>query len=355
MSVLIIESGDRESSFYLTRALGIGNAPTFQVEIVPAGRVTPAMIENRTVVVLNNAPVPPAVGTAGFKRFVERGGGLLVAFGDRSAWPTAETDLLPGRMGSVVDRLEGRGGTMTLDYSHPAFEVFRAPRSGDFSAAKVQRYRLLETGPDDRVLARYDDARVAAAEKRVGAGRVVAWTTTLDDEWNDFARRPIYLPLVHQIVKYLARYEQETAWRSVGQVVDLSNALKGRAERAILTPSGQRIRVGESEPGLLEIDEQGIYEIRTGSGPAASTDRVAGNLDPGESDLSAIDPAELVGAVTGRAAASAAGAPAVPAHMTAEEAERRQAIWWYMLVAGVLLLAAEMVISNRLSQNERFL
>ena len=38
-----------------------------------------------------------------------------------------------------------------------------------------------------------------------------------------------------------------------------------------------------------------------------------------------------------------------------EEAERRQAIWWYLLMAGVLILAAETVISNRLSRREKFL
>ena len=83
----------------------------------------------------------------------------------------------------------GRGATLGyLDYSHPVFEVFKAPRSGDFSAAHVFRYRALDAGPGDRVLARYDDGAVAAAERRVGAGRVIAWTTTLDDSWTDLAR-----------------------------------------------------------------------------------------------------------------------------------------------------------------------
>jgi len=39
VTVLIVDSGDgRGSSFYLTKALAIGNAPAFQVETVPAGR-----------------------------------------------------------------------------------------------------------------------------------------------------------------------------------------------------------------------------------------------------------------------------------------------------------------------------
>jgi hypothetical protein len=41
--------------------------------------------------------------------------------------------------------------------------------------------------------------------------------------------------------------------------------------------------------------------------------------------------------------------------MTREEVERRQGLWWYLLLAGLLLLAAETAIANRLSRNEKFL
>jgi hypothetical protein len=66
-----------------------------------------------------------------------------------------------------------------------------------------------------------------------------------------------------------------------------------------------------------------------------------------------MDPQELVAAVTGRAVPTPS--QALPAEITAEEAERRQALWWYLIVAGLLLLTAEMGVSNYLSRNERFL
>ena len=355
VSVLIIENGDRAgSSFFLSKALAIGTTPTFQAEVVPAARVSATTLEGKSVVILNDTMVPPGAAGGVLKRYVERGGGLLVAFGARTSWPTSEVDLLPGRLGATVDPNDGRGATLSsLDYSHPVFEIFKAPRSGDFSAARVHRYRALQTAPDDRILARYDDGTVAAAEKRIGTGRVVAWTTTLDDSWNDVPKRPVYLPLVQQLVKYLARYEQPTAWLTVGQVVDLSALLKSRADRVVMTPSGERIRVPANAPGLLELNEQGIYEIRTGSN-SNRPDRIAVNLDPAESDLTPLDPEELVAAVTGHDVQTVAQA-AVPAEMTSEEAEKRQGLWWYLLVAGLLLLAAEMAVSNVLSRNERFL
>jgi hypothetical protein len=72
------------------------------------------------------------------------------------------------------------------------------------------------------------------------------------------------------------------------------------------------------------------------------------NLDPAESDLTPMDPRELVAAAIGHAAPDA-GQPAAST-VTPEDAERRQGIWWYLLLAGGLLLAAETILSNTLSR-----
>jgi hypothetical protein len=264
--------------------------------------------------------------------------------------------------------MSGRSGSLGyLDYGHQVFEVFKAPRSGDFSAARIFQYRVVEPTANDRVIARYDDGAVAAVERKVGAGRVLVWTSTLDDTWTDIAVKPVFLPLVHQVVRYLAHYEQPASWYTVGQVLDLNARARGRRDRFVITPSGQRLTpliAGEGPPdapgtqsgsGVLELTEQGVYEIRTPGGDnVARPEAVAVNLDPAESDLTPLDPQELVASVTGHAAPQAQ--PAASAQpLTQEEAERRQAFWWYLLMAGLLLLAAETVIANRLSRKEKFL
>jgi hypothetical protein len=357
VSVVIVDNGDRGSaSFYLTKALSIGNAPVFQVEGVSAARLTPAALDKASVVVLNDTAFPPAAAGGTLKRFVERGGGLLVVAGERTLWPMDQTDLLPGTIGQKVDRMTGRSGTLGfLDYSHPIFEIFKAPRSGDFSSPHVFQYRTLTVDPAvARVLARYDDGGVAAAERRVGNGRVIAWTSTLDDVSSDLAVKPVFLPLVHQLVRYLARYEQAASWYTVGQVLDLAAAIPGSpGDRLIVTPSGRRSTAPRSGPGLVELEEQGVYEIRT-PGATGRPLNVAVNLDPAEADLSPLDPHELVAAVTGRAN-DAEAQPQQAAALSREDAERRQGLWWYLLLAGLVLLAAETVISNRLSRRERFL
>jgi Aerotolerance regulator N-terminal/von Willebrand factor type A domain len=358
VSLSIVDALDRsDASLFLSKALSIGTTPTFQIDVTSTSRVAPATFEKRAVVILNDAPFPPG-GAGALKRFVERGGGLLVVAGDRSTWPSNEENLLPGRLGSSVDRMSGRSASLGyLDYSHPVFEVFKAPHSGDFSAVHIFRYRALTAGPGDRVIARYDDGAVAAAERKVGLGRVIVWTSTFDDNFADIAVKPIFLPLVHQLVRYLGRYEAATSWFTVGQVLDLSTRMRSRTARLVVSPSGERMPqsgTGEGAEGLLELNEQGVYEIRLTAAASGRPEAIAVNLDPAESDLASLDPNELVASVTGRAAAAQVP-PAVPPEMTREDAERRQSVWWYLLLTGLLLLAIETVISNRLSQKEKFL
>ncbi len=354
--VLVIDQrGDRsDPSLYLSRALGIGTAPAFRADLIPAAQTTVAQLDTHSVVVLNDVAFPPALSNGALRRFLERGGGLLVVLGEHSTWPASEAALLPGALGAMVDPPGGRSGSLGfLDYSHPIFEVFKAPRSGDFSGAHIFRYRALDAsvpGADARVLARFDDGGVAAAEKRIGTGRVIAWTSTLDDSWTDLPLKPVFLPLTHQIVRYLARYEEPAAWYTVGQALDVSERAAGQGDRVALTPSGQRIALGgPGAPRFVELGEQGFYEIRAIGGRAEKPAyAVAVNLDPAESDLTPMDPRELVAAAIGHAAPDA-GQPAAST-VTPEDAERRQGIWWYLLLAGGLLLAAETILSNRLSR-----
>ena len=362
--VLVIDSRDSrgvraaverrvDPSFYLTKALSIGTAPAFQVDAVSPSQLTIAQLDKHPIAVLNDVAFPPALGNGVLTRFVERGGGALVVLGEHSTWPEDAAALLPGKLGAVADAGgAGSGSLGFINYSHPIFELFKAPRSGDFSAARIFRYRALDTtalGAEARVLARFDDGAVAAAEKRTGAGRVIAWSSTIDDSWNDLALKPVFLPLVHQTMRYLARYEEPAAWYSVGQALDVSPRLASRAERFALTPSGQRIPLGGANPPrFIELEEQGFYEVRTKDAPRPAS-IVAVNLDPAESDLTAMDPRELVAAATGRAVSDIDQRAAAVA-ATPQDAERRQAIWWYLLLAGILVLAAETVVSNRLSR-----
>ncbi len=174
----------RDGSLYLTRALAVGEAPRFDLTSRGADSLTADDLAKASVVILNNVPVSASLGER-LTKFVEGGGGLLVIAGDKAEWAGPPT-VLPGVPGNAVDRSSGNPARLgALEYGHPALEVFRAPRTGDFAGARFYGYRAVEAAPGAQVLARYDDGAAALLERRTGAGRVIMWTSSIDTFWND--------------------------------------------------------------------------------------------------------------------------------------------------------------------------
>jgi len=362
LPVLILEppGAARDSSLFLQRALAIGTAPAFQVDLRQADNVSSADLDKHRVVILNDAAALSS-GEA-IKHYVAQGGGLLVVLGEHAVWGTDSNGILPGVPGNVVDRA-GRGGSLAeLDFSHPILELFKAPRSGDLTTGRFFRYRAITMKepsaaekaagqvPSERVIARFDDGAVAMAERKIGSGKVAVWSSTLDNYWNDLALKPVYLPFIHQVVRYLATYEEPPNWFTVGQVVDPAHQLQTSGfglqtgtGAMILTPAGRRIeQTGTPTPVLL--DQTGFYEIHGRNQQGVVT--IASNPDTVESDLSTIDAQELRAAVAGGAGSNTAIAD--DTIVTPEDQERRQNFWWYLLMAGIALLGLETFISNRM-------
>ena len=106
-------------------------------------------------------------------------------------------------MGAPVDRTRGDAARVgALEYAHPVFEPFRAPRSGNFSTVPVYRYRNDRAVAAAQVLAKFDGTAPAVLERRVGNGRVLLWASALDTSWSDLPRRR-RLPAVHPSVDAL--------------------------------------------------------------------------------------------------------------------------------------------------------
>ena len=362
LGVLILDppGASRDASLYLQKALAIGTTPAFQVSVRQGESVSSADLGRHRVVILNDAAALSSGDV--LKQFVSQGGGLFVVLGERANWGTDSNDLLPGLPGTVVDR-PGRGGSLAeLDYSHPILEVFKAPRSGNLSTARVFRYRAIamksatpdkksQAPPDARVVARFDDGAVAMAARRIGSGSVFLWASTLDNYWNDLALKPVYLPFVHEVVRHLATYEEPAHWFTIGGVVDPGHLLQASGVglqsgtgALVLTPDGRRLEQSGT-PAPVQLDQAGFYEIRS-RGNQSGAVSIAANVDTAESDLSMLDTRELSAALSGRPGSVNSVADA--AVVTPEDQEKRQNFWWYLLVAGLVLLGLETAISNRM-------
>lgn len=372
ISVLVLDEGGSRgaSSLFLTEALSISEENAFRVTVREGGGISQADLAETSVVVVNDRPVPGGGAAQALRAFVEGGGGLLVLLGERVRLPAELGDLLPGAHGEPRDRRNGRGGRLGyLDYTHPVFEIFRGPRSGDFTGARFFRARDLQMGDSEtgQILARYDDGSVALAETRAGEGRVLVWTSTMDGYWNDLAQQPVFLPFVHQLVRYASGRTESVSSFPAGQIIDVTDAtamataglgevadaLAGNEERVALTPSGETVVLPTGGgPHFLRLAEQGIYEVRSPGEADGRPLAVAVNVDLGEGDLASLDVEEFLVSVA--PGSSDAGTPRVSgsreARLRLEDQERRQSLWRFLLMGAFLLLAAETLVSNWISR-----
>ena len=345
-TLLVSRGGAGDGSLYLAQALAVGESPRFAVTARQADAVTTDDLASADLVIVNDVQVSSAAADR-LSRFVERGGGLLTIAGQRGTWPQEHARSAPAMAGDVVDRTRGSAGRLVgLEYGHPVFEPFRAPRSGDFSAARFYGYRTATPQPDAQVLARFEDGTPALVDRKVGSGRTLLWTSAVDLDWTDLPLKPVFLPFVHQAARYLAAYREPDPWLTVGDVLDPAQTPAAAVDvRTIVTPSGGRVPLDPEGGDVIQLEEQGFYELRGAARGGEPSATVAANVELAESDLTPMDPREIVAAVGGDTGTSggAAGAP----EMTDALRESTQDIWWYLLCAAALLLAAESVLSNR--------
>jgi hypothetical protein len=339
----LVDRGNPAAGLYLRRALSIGDAPKFEIVSRLPGEVTDDDFRLSAVVVLNDVEVSPPFAKR-LARYVDQGGGMFVATGPRATWPQ-EVDALPAAIGPPVDRTRGDAARVGgLEYGHPVFEPFRAPRSGDFSAIPVYGYRNLTAVKDAQVLARFDAGTPAVLERKVGRGRILQWSSSLDVAWSDFPTKPVFPIFVHQAAKHLAGYSEPAPWLTVGQVLNASSAATRVPLRVLLTPSGRRVPVEDEGTDVLELAEQGFYELRADRNEAEAV--VAANVDPAESDLTPIDPREITAAAAGGGGGAGTGGAPEGVPLTREAREKNQRLWWYFLMAGILLLGTDTLLST---------
>ncbi|HEY9226293.1 MAG TPA: BatA domain-containing protein, partial [Gemmatimonadaceae bacterium] len=314
--VLVVEpQGARENQgLYLTRALEIGDRPRFRVDSKTADALTPRDFEGRAVVILDEVNPPTGAVGARLRALIDAGLGLVIVPGSNrpETWPVEWRAILPVTIGTTVDRSTDAGGTLSsLDYSHPVFELFNAPRSGDFSTARFYRYRALTPVTGATTAARFDDGSPALVERVRGSGKVLVWASTFDPLWTNLPWQPVFLPFVHQLGKHTGRYADPRPWYTAGEVLDLSRhgeltapftkgtAADSASELRLESPTGQRERLTATGANhLVTLREQGFYELRGPETPVGSGRPIAVNIDPAESDLSHLDPRDIVVAVT---------------------------------------------------------
>ena len=343
---LIVESATRgrSDSLHLQSALTTNDDLPFTFALKSTGSVDPASVAEQALVILNDAgPLNAALADA-LVKFVNGGGQLIVSTGPQTqadSFNKSLEQITPAVLREAVQTKAGESAAITdVKFDHPIFEVFQ--RSGRLAAANVIGYFRAEPRANATVLARFEDGSPALIEATTGKGRVLLFTSSLGPSWNDLPLTPLYLPFIHQMVRY-AGTREANSWYGLGQTFTVRKDGQGPPP-AVDTPAGARLTEGRSTPDgelLVTAREPGFYRLRY----TPQSDFAAVNIDGGEGDFSKLNFAEFIAGVTG-GAGGAEGA-AASQNFTNEEVEGRQRVWWSLLLVALFLLLLESVLARR--------
>ena len=369
--------GQMMETFFMKMAFTAGS-DAVPIDFTESSSVPGTATLNRTdVLVLANVAKLSSDEAGRVATYVASGGGLIITVGDNIDANVyeqrlgGEIDLMPCNfvrpVGDVFDRQQFSVLAM-VKYEHPIFAPFKEPNHGDFGKARFYRiFQAVPTGTNASVIASYDDGSPALFEKPYGnLGRVLCFTSTIDRDWNDLPIRAVYLPFLHESIKYLALKDAETLpdYR-VGDYVELkvsdveNEVMTQNTEVAIFNPNNVETRLGRNKdiaPAAERTPQSsvlytntaipGIYSIHRSG--AEVPDYFVVNVDTTESDLAARDVEELASMLKGTADEFVEDKPT--AELVAqynEDVERNQNVWIYLMFAVFALAVTEMFLANR--------
>jgi len=184
-------------------------------KVVPAPDIaTVKDLGSYPVVVLANVPGLPKSAARDLASFVRSGGGLLVAPGHRAkptfynAWSTAAAELImPARLAERRSDSDNPRHLESRTFTHPALALLADPKRSDVSIALVKSYWKLaadEKDPDVRVGGLLDTGEPFMVERKFGKGYVLLTALPLDHRGSNLPTLKCFVPLLHEMVYYLA-------------------------------------------------------------------------------------------------------------------------------------------------------
>ncbi len=337
--------------------------------ITPDKLAAQELAEHR-VVVLANVPQLSDQQVKALEDFVSRGGGLLVFPGDRidQDWHNTKLlasgqGLLPCKFAEIVnaapatleaDTLSSQpAGIVARHYDHQALELFNDPRNGNLQGAMLQTwYKLAAPEPSPQnvtVAAHLDTGDPFLVEKQFGKGRVIQCCTACDDDWSNLPARPAYLPLMQQLVTYLASTVYPPRNVNVGeQLAALLRPESADKTATITDPDGKRHEIKavlKEDHCLVEFADTelpGLYALET---PDNETIHFVVNTSRAESDLKLLDEkefADLAEVMQAKAVSSA------EQYLQLDKQRRfGREIWKPLLAAVLVLLFLEVLLQQR--------
>lgn len=300
--VLVVDGDPGDTAFhseiyFLERALAPwgGVRSGLSIDVTTPGGLASLDPEEHRVVFLANVADPRSFGPR-ITEFVRKGGNLVITGGSNvtaDRYNAAFGSLLPSSLRktrSLAARGEPGEPIALPDVRQPLLSPFR--RGGRSAFSRVRSHTVLTFDPyrdvpnEVTTLLRYENDLPALVERRIGQGRVLVWTGTVDLGWGNLPLQSVFMPLVQRIVTYLGGEAAQSMGRFDGTVgVPVAVPLPDLAiEPTVIGPGGAPFRSRrEGSTLLFTPDAPGRYSLVIEGSPALA--QVAVNVAADESDV----------------------------------------------------------------------
>lgn len=337
--LFVHEPGKTRAATYFKSALESGAAGLFELEPIGADQAANADPSRYALCVLSDLVSLPAPLEASLKKYVQSGGGVLIAAGAASAArgtiPLTGAKVLESRFASRGDRYFSAA---SLDQSHPA-----VARAGKWEGVRFYQAFSIEPGTA-AIVARLNDSTPLLMDLRSGEGRILTFASGLENVSNDFPLHPSFVPFVEQIARHLAQVESRPSTLVVGSPVELrSAAAKSGGAAEVRNPRGERVLDLDAAASAqsFRVGEEGFYEITR---PGGRRELTAVNADRAESRLEPLPPEAVeIWKRTGDSPAQAE---------EAATGKRPVNLWWYVAFVLLIVSLAESFVASRYLQPE---
>jgi hypothetical protein len=283
--------------FYLEKALNPRSAGDgeFTVRTIDEKDITEASLPVRGVTVWVNPTTLQPKRLALLERYVSRGGGLMLFLGNggrRLLQDKNFRDFIGVRTATQRTNQAKKGYT-SFEQDHPVFRMFNDEELELLTRTQVRTYVSVQGVSPDSVLAYVAGGDPAVWECARGKGRVLVFAAAPDLESGDIPLSPMFLPLVHTSVSYLASagVAQRRQEHSVGEQLyfDAPQSALGSSQLMIRDPEGTPLRPvvfetpnGDRRAICERPREVGFYRLMTDTTVVAEA---VVNLDTRESNI----------------------------------------------------------------------
>jgi VWA domain-containing protein/aerotolerance regulator-like protein len=338
--------------------------PQVRARVIAPGKLDAGSLGGQAVVVLANVDRLTPEQMAALGAFVDSGGGLLIAPGDRTDAPSL------GAIGWMPARLGDRKGDATTrrTIAHPAPRTFSGPLMPPFGQgddpplgeADFFAYRVLAPAPGASVSARLDTGDPWVVERPWGRGRVLMLATPIDAEAGTLPANPDFVPLTHEWALHLAGGGGRSPIVRAGEPLIFPldpPPAPGVATLPLETPDGHPahaavVRGGDSVHARFDdTSDTGVYRLKLPDPPGGFVyGAVAG--DGRESDMSPLEPADAAKLAEGWPLEFETDPDRLTARLSAAEPGGRHEVWRPLILAALGFLCVEVYLTRKIVRSQ---